>query len=149
MAGISAGWISTRSRKAIRAAASPLPAASPGSGRGAASGTGFDYADFLLGYPDTSSIAYGNADKYLRASWADAYFTDDWRVSTKLSLNLGLRWDFQAPVTELYNRLVNLTAGPAWTSATPVCGTAPADGQSCTAGRPGGSAQLAGAAQLP
>ena len=32
------------------------------------SGTGFDFADFLLGVPDTSAIAFGNADKYLRES---------------------------------------------------------------------------------
>ena len=106
---------------------------------GAVNTTGFDYADFLLGYPDTSAIAYGNADKYFRASWADAYLTDDWRVSTKLSLNLGLRWDFQAPVTELQNRLVNLAVGQNFTTSTPVCGTTPtpianvpAFDQSCT-----------------
>ncbi len=98
---------------------------------GVVNGTGFDYADFLLGFPDTSSIAYGNADKYFRASWADTYFTDDWRLSTKLSLNLGLRWDFQAPVTELYNRLVNLTVGNSFATATAVCGTTPSTG-SCT-----------------
>jgi trimeric autotransporter adhesin len=85
--------------------------------------TGFDFADFLLGYPGTSSIAYGNADKYFRASWADTFVTDDWRLSSKLTLNLGVRWDFQAPVTELYNRLVNLEVGPYFTSTTPVCGT--------------------------
>ena len=93
--------------------------------------TGFDYADFLLGYPDSTQIAYGNADKYFRASWADTYFTDDWRLTDKLSLNLGLRWDFQAPVTELYNRLVNLVPGQAFATAAPVCGTTPSTG-SCT-----------------
>ncbi|HUK18304.1 MAG TPA: TonB-dependent receptor [Bryobacteraceae bacterium] len=98
---------------------------------GAVNGTGFDYADFLLGYPDASAIAYGNADKYFRASWVDGYFTDDWRLSSKLSLNLGVRWDFQAPVTELYNRLVNLTVGEAFATSTPVCGTSPATG-TCT-----------------
>jgi hypothetical protein len=86
-------------------------------------GTGFDLADFLLGYPDTSAIAFGNADKYFRASWLDAFVTDDWRLNAHLSLNIGVRWDYQAPVTELYNRLVNLTAGPGFTSVAPVCGT--------------------------
>ena len=47
---------------------------------GAAAG-GSDFADFLLGIPDTSSIAFGNADKYFRASSYDAYVTDDWRIS--------------------------------------------------------------------
>ena len=40
--------------------------AAPSTFTGAA--TGSDFADFLLGVPDTSSIAFGNADKYLRAS---------------------------------------------------------------------------------
>jgi hypothetical protein len=99
----------------------------------AVTGTGFDFADFLLGLPDTSSIAYapGGADKYFRASWADAYITDDWRVSTRLSLNVGLRWDFQAPVTEKYNRLVNLEIGQNFATATPVCGVISA-GSTCT-----------------
>jgi len=38
--------------------------------------TGSDFAGFLLGIPDTSSIAFGNADKYFRASIYDAYITD-------------------------------------------------------------------------
>jgi hypothetical protein len=80
-------------------------------------GTGYDLADFLLGYVDTSAIAYGNADKYFRASWFDTYFTDDWRVNSKLSINAGLRWDYQVPVTELYNRLVNLDISPGFTAA--------------------------------
>ena len=42
--------------------------------------TGSDFADFLLGIPSTSQIAYGNADKYLRGFSYDAYITDDWRV---------------------------------------------------------------------
>jgi hypothetical protein len=87
----------------------------------AGSFTGFDFADFLLGYPDTSSIAYGNADKYFRSSWADTFVTDDWRLNSRLSLNIGVRWDFQGPVTELYDRLVNLAIGPNFTSIAPVC----------------------------
>jgi len=91
----------------------------------AVNGTGFDFADFLLGLPDASSIAYApsGADKYFRASWADTYITDDWHMRGNFSINFGLRWDFQAPVTELYNRLVSLEVGPGWTTTTPVCGT--------------------------
>ncbi len=91
----------------------------------AAKNTGSDFADFMLGLPDASSIAYSpsGADKYFRASWADAYVTDDWRIRSNFSVNIGLRWDFQAPVTELYNRLVSLEVGPDWTNPTPVCAT--------------------------
>ena len=52
-----------------------------------------------------------------------AYATDDWRISTKLSLNLGLRWDYQSPTTELYGRLVNLNIGPGFSTANTVCAT--------------------------
>ena len=82
----------------------------------AAAGTGFDFADFLLGRPDTSSLQYGNPDKYFRTNWYDVFMTDDWRLSTQLSLNLGLRWDYTAPITELYNRIVNLDIAPGYTA---------------------------------
>jgi hypothetical protein len=70
--------------------------------------TGSDFADFLLGIPDTSSIAFGNADKYFRESVYDAYLVDDWRISPELTLNAGVRWEYGAPITELYGRLVDL-----------------------------------------
>ncbi len=66
---------------------------------GAASGS--DFADFLLGIPDASSLAFGNADKYFRESVYDAYITDDWRIGPELTLNAGLRWEYGAPITEL------------------------------------------------
>ena len=86
--------------------------------------TGNDFSDFLAGLPATSSIAYGNADKYYRTSWFDTFVNDDWRIKNSLSILVGLRWDFQKPVNELYNRLVNLNIGPSFTTATPVCATA-------------------------
>ena len=54
---------------------------------GAAAGS--DFAGFLLGIPDASSIAFGNADKYLRAASTDAYINDDWRLRPGLTLNFG------------------------------------------------------------
>ena len=83
-------------------------------------GTGFDFADFLLGRPNTSAINFGNADKYFRTSAYSAYLNDDWRMSTKFSLNGGIRWDYQTPVTELFNRLVNLDIAPGFTAIAPV-----------------------------
>jgi hypothetical protein len=75
-------------------------------------GSGYDFADFLLGLPSTSSIAYGNADKYFRTTWYDAYLNDDWRLSSSLTVNAGLRWDYGSPMTELYNRLASLDFSP-------------------------------------
>ena len=82
--------------------------------------TGYDLADFLLGCPTTSSIRYGNPDKYFRSSGYDVFVNDDWRISPKFSLNFGIRWDYATPVTELYNRLVNLDIAPGYTAAVAV-----------------------------
>ena len=87
---------------------------------GAATGSAF--ADFLLGIPDTSSIAFGNADKYFRANNYDAFVTDDWRMNPGLTLNVGVRWEYGSPISELYGRLVNLDVAPAFAAVTPVVG---------------------------
>jgi hypothetical protein len=72
---------------------------------GAAAGN--DTAGFLLGIPDTSSIAFGNADKYLRATISEGFVNDDWRVNPGLTVNYGARWEYWSPVSEKYGRLVN------------------------------------------
>jgi hypothetical protein len=91
---------------------------------GAATG-GNDFAGFLLGLPDTSSIAFGNADKYLRANVFDGFVQDDLRVSPSLTVNAGLRWDYWSPITELYGRLVNLDVAPGFTNAAAVVANSP------------------------
>jgi len=88
-------------------------------------GTGSDLADFLLGLPDTSAIAFGNADKYLRQSVYDFYANDDFRVNPELSINAGIRWEYGAPVTETQGRLVNLDIAPGFTNEAPVLGSNP------------------------
>ncbi|WP_109488101.1 TonB-dependent receptor [Occallatibacter savannae] len=87
--------------------------------------TGSDFADFLIGAPDTSSIAFGNADKYLRQTVYDAYATDDWRVMPILTINAGARYEYGAPMTELKNRLVNLDIAPGFAQAVPVLASNP------------------------
>jgi len=85
-----------------------------------ASGARNDFAGFLLGIPDTLSIAFGNADKYYRWSSYEAYIADDWRVNPNLTLNIGLRWEYSAPMVELYGRLVNLDISRGFSEASPV-----------------------------
>ena len=87
--------------------------------RGAFGFTTSGLAGFLLGTPDTSSIAYGNADKYLRGRSYDAFVTDDWRISPGFTINAGARWEYNSPLTEKYGRLVNLAITPGFTSQTP------------------------------
>ena len=92
---------------------------------GSATGSGSDVADFMLGIPDGSAIAYGNADKYLRQSVYAAYLNDDWRVNPQLTVNAGVRWEYGAPVTETQNRLVNLDVATGYTAIAPVVATNP------------------------
>ncbi len=84
--------------------------------------TGSALADFLLGAPHSAAIAFGNADKQLNARSLNAYMTDDWRINPTVSLNYGLRWEYESPFTECSGRLVNLDVSPDFTSATPVVG---------------------------
>ena len=81
-----------------------------------------DIGDFLLGLPSTSSIAYGNADKNLRAFSSDLYVDDDWRLSPMLTLKIGARWEYETPFSETAARLVNLSVTPDFTTAAPVVG---------------------------
>jgi hypothetical protein len=105
-------------------------------------GTGSDFADFLLGIPDSSAIAFGNADKYLRTWSTDLWMKDDWRLSPSFTVSAQMRWDYGSPATEKYGRLVELNVAPNFSSASPVC--------SSTAELPGGSTcQSASAAGLP
>ena len=87
--------------------------------------TGSDFADFLLGIPHASAIASGNPDKDLRGSILEAYLNDDWRLSPTVTLNLGVRWEFESPLTESRGRLVNLDVAPDFTAAAPVVATDP------------------------
>jgi hypothetical protein len=88
-------------------------------------GYGNDFVDFLHGVPDTASIAYGNADKYLRQSVYDVFLDDDWRVRSDLTLKFGLRWDYGTPIYELKNRLVNLDIADEFSAVSPVLATNP------------------------
>lgn len=66
------------------------------------SGDGF--ASFLLGTPSSGSSNYP-VYPFFRNWYASPYFQDDWKVSRRLTLNLGLRWDYNGPPDEKYNRL--------------------------------------------
>jgi hypothetical protein len=101
-------------------------------------GSGYDFASFLLGSPATMSINVANSlsgaeaaqlttasgsalanlqaiqntpsggDRYLRTNVYDLYVNDQWRLTPRISLSLGVRWDYQAPTTELDGRLATI-----------------------------------------
>jgi hypothetical protein len=82
--------------------------------------TSNDFADFLLGIPTASAIAYGNADKYFRNSTIQAGINDDWRIRPAITLALGVRWEYESPIVEKYGRIVNLDIAPGFASAVPI-----------------------------
>ncbi|HEY8460269.1 MAG TPA: TonB-dependent receptor [Blastocatellia bacterium] len=68
----------------------------------AASGNAF--ASFLLGYPASGFVPINPSFAYQHLYYG-LFFQDDWRVSRKLTLNLGLRWDYESPTSERFNQL--------------------------------------------
>lgn len=84
----------------------------PGSGGLPTTGTGLDFADFLLGLPSATTERFGTPSTYLRTWGLAAFYADDWHVRPSFTLDYGLRWDGQTPATELYNHLANLAVAP-------------------------------------
>jgi hypothetical protein len=64
------------------------------------------FAAFLLGYPSTTSIVRA-ADYSEYSKTFGFFFQDDLRLTQKLTLNLGLRWEFESPLTERQNKSVS------------------------------------------
>ncbi|HKE25360.1 MAG TPA: TonB-dependent receptor [Bryobacteraceae bacterium] len=80
--------------------------------------SGNEFATFLLGLPTS-----GTVDRNIDASYRNMYYAlfaqDDWKITPRLTLNLGVRWDYEAPRTERYNRMVR---GFAFGQPSPIAG---------------------------
>src|SRR6185436_10755896 len=66
--------------------------------------SGNSVASFMLG-----TLSGGSSDLNLLPTYMYRYYApwvqDDWRISKRLTVNLGLRWDFNVPANERYNRM--------------------------------------------
>jgi len=75
---------------------------------GSGVGSGDPFADFLLGYPQETIKTSGSGQAYLRQSDYAAYVQDEWRIAPRVTLSLGLRYEYASPYTEARNNLLNL-----------------------------------------
>jgi hypothetical protein len=83
-------------------------------------GTGYDFADFLLGLPQQTTLQYGSLTYNFSGNSWDAFIQDDWRLRGNLTLQYGVRYDYASPYVERNNQLVNLDFAPGFTAVVPV-----------------------------
>jgi carboxypeptidase family protein len=67
------------------------------------SGTGDSIASMLIGVPVSGNTGI-SISQVSRTWFHGVYLQDDWKATRKLTLNLGIRWEVQRPVTDRYNR---------------------------------------------
>jgi len=73
--------------------------------------TGSAFADFLLGYTSSANVgAPIIADE--RGKVYAGYLQDDWKISRRLTVNVGLRYEVSTPYIELNNKLANFIYDP-------------------------------------
>lgn len=65
--------------------------------------TGYAYASFLLGQPTSATIAPPYDPQYRRPSYS-LFIQDTWKVTHRLTLDYGIRWDLTLPTHEIHNR---------------------------------------------
>jgi Carboxypeptidase regulatory-like domain len=67
--------------------------------------TGNPIADLLLGLPYQAQRTTGSPYAHPRSLTSGYYFQDDWKATPRLTVNLGLRWDINAPPIERLNKM--------------------------------------------
>jgi hypothetical protein len=70
--------------------------------------TGYSEADFFLGLPSYMGYGLGFAGTVgQRNNALGAFVQDDWRISNKLTVNFGIRWQLFTPIYEVHDRMTN------------------------------------------
>ncbi|MGB9197665.1 MAG: hypothetical protein WCB53_12155, partial [Terriglobales bacterium] len=79
----------------------------------AINGTGFDFADFLLGLPQLTAVQFGQDNYHFHGHYWDLYAQDEWKVRGNFTVDFGIRYEYVSPYTELQNQIANLDLSPA------------------------------------
>lgn len=69
--------------------------------------SGAAYADFLLGLPQTTGLSNPAPSSYLRGTMWFFYAQDQFKVTPRLSLSYGVRWELTPPYTDKFGRIFN------------------------------------------
>lgn len=69
---------------------------------------GYDFADFLLDYVSSYSVSLQTGDVGLRQGRFALFAQDDYRITPTLTLNYGMRWEYDQPMYEVNNKLANI-----------------------------------------
>ncbi|MGA7357271.1 MAG: TonB-dependent receptor [Candidatus Sulfotelmatobacter sp.] len=77
------------------------------------------FGDFLAGFNFVSVIGSGTNSLHNRANDFSSFFQDDWKVNSRLTLNLGLRYDYFGPTTETDGHFVGFDPSKATTTPLP------------------------------
>ncbi len=67
--------------------------------------SGFGIADLELGFPSSASISTTNTIFHENLNYFAGYIQDDYRIFTNLTINLGLRYEFDGPFSEKHNNM--------------------------------------------
>src|SRR5215468_11022869 len=70
--------------------------------------TGSALADFMLGYVRNANINPAHTSTDLWNWWQSYYFNDDWKLTPRLTVNLGLRYDYFQPYKQVDDKFVNI-----------------------------------------
>ncbi len=65
-------------------------------------------ADFLLGDPAAAQVGIGEGAEHAHTNWAHFYLQDTWRVTPNLTLDAGLRYEFNQNLVDAYNQFSNI-----------------------------------------